>query len=95
MRAVVISIALVLPIGVVMALGTANGASDAPAPAPAAAGQVTFIPIDRTHVLLAPPPRPSVNGAQPQSGADSLISPSSGAGEHPPMPIYPPPGTTR
>ena len=101
MRAVVMLIALVLPIALVMPLGTSDGASNAPtlapaaAPAPAAAGQPIFVPIDRTHVLLAPPPRPSANGAQRQSGADSLASPFAGAGGNAAMPIYPPPGTTR
>lgn len=95
MRVMVMLFAFVLPIGLVAPLGTSDAASNAPTPAPAAAGQPIFVPIDRTHVLLALPPRPSADGAQRQSGAGTFVSPSSGAGGSATMPIYPPPGTTR
>ncbi len=77
MRAAVMLFAFVLPIGLVTPLGTSDGASNAPAPAPAApaaAGQPIFVPIDRTHVLLALPPRSSANGAQRKSGARTFAS---------------------
>lgn len=91
MRAIVMFIALLLPIGLIMSLDTSNAASNGPT----SAGQVTFVPIDRTHVLLALPPKPTANAPQRKSGAKTFVSPSSGAGEHPPMPIYPPSGTAR
>jgi len=95
MRAVVMFTALVLPIGVVMPLGTSHAASNDPAraPAPVSVGQPVFIPIDRTHVLIAPPPRAAPNGAQRQSGG-TFVSPSAGAGSSAAMPFYPP-RTTR
>jgi hypothetical protein len=95
MRAVVMFVALVLPIGLVIPLGTLDAASNGPPPAPAPAGQPVFVPIDRTHVLLALPPRPGANETQRQSGAGTFVSPSAGAGSSAAMPFYPPPGTTR
>lgn len=98
MRAAVISFALVLPISLVANLGAARGASDAPAPTPApvpaAAGQPVFVPIDRTHVLLALPPRAAPNDTQAGGRAGSFVAPS-GAGANGVMPFYAPPGTTQ
>ncbi len=70
MRAVAISLILVLQTGLVLLAGVPDAAADGSS----AVGKPTIVPIDRTHVRLALPERPPQS--QPRSRAPASPAPA-------------------